>query len=96
MRLRPQDYDWVEEVTERSLEWVVASGIDVIGDLDELRPRRPEPDEVWVNPDRVRKGQVLRAAVAALSSMTAEAARRPDPEGMVKRARREMHRRMTH
>jgi hypothetical protein len=92
--LRPDSYDWVEERTERSLEWIRASGIDVIGDLDELRPTRPAPDERWHNPDRVKKRAITRAAIGALSSMTAEAARRPDPHGLAVRATREIKRRL--
>ncbi|KAA1421968.1 hypothetical protein F0U44_06835 [Nocardioides humilatus] len=92
--LRPDNYDWVEERTERSLEWIAASGIDVIGDLDELRPRRPDPAARWANPDRVKKQAITRAAVGALSSMTAEAARRPDPHGLAVRATREIKRRL--
>jgi hypothetical protein len=92
--LRPDNYDWVEERTERSLEWIRASGIDVVGDLDELRPQRPDPDQPWHNPDRVKKQAVMRAAVNALSSMTAEAARRPDPHGLAVRATRELKRRL--
>jgi hypothetical protein len=91
--LRPDNFDWVEERTERSLDWIVASGIDVIGDLDELRPQRPDPDQRWNNPDRVRKRAITRAAISALSSMTAEAARRPDPHGVAVRATRELKRR---
>jgi hypothetical protein len=94
--LRPEDYDWVEERTERSLDWIAASGIDVVGDVDELRPRRPDPDERWRNPDRVRKRALVRTAVGALGNMTAEAARRPDPQGVVRRASRELRRRITH
>lgn len=92
--LRPDNYDWVEERTERSLEWIRASGIDVVGDLDELRPQRPDPDQPWHNPDRVKRQAVMRAAVGALSSMTAEAARRPDPHGLAVRATRELKRRL--
>lgn len=92
--LRPDDFEWVEEVTERSLEWIAASGIDVIGDLDELRPQRPDPGQPWRNPDRVRKGAMMRTAVGALGNMTAEAARRPDPEGFARRAGRELRRRV--
>ena len=91
--LRPDNFDWVEERTERSLDWIVSSGIDVIGDLDELRPQRPDPDQRWNNPDRVRKRAITRAAISALSSMTAEAARRPDPHGVAVRATRELKRR---
>jgi len=92
--LRPDSYDWVEEQTERALEWITASGIDVIGDLDELRPQRPDPGQPWHNPDRVKKPAITRAAIGALSSMTAEAARRPDPHGLAARATRELKRRL--
>ncbi len=92
--LRPDNYDWVEERTERALEWIEASGIDVVGDVDELRPQRPGPETAWHNPDRVKKQAITRAAVGALGSMTAEAARRPDPHGLAVRATRELKRRL--
>ena len=52
----------------------------VVGDLDELRPVRPGPDEPWRDPDQVRAKRQLGTALDALAAMTREAARRPDPE----------------
>ena len=59
--LRPDNYDWVEERTERSLEWIKASGIDVVG-LDQAIPAtldtrvvRPGEEEVgWDHPPTFR------------------------------------------
>jgi hypothetical protein len=79
IRIPPAAYDWVEERTGRWLEWIAGSGIDVVGSLDELRITRPDPDETWHNPDRVRARRQLKAALDALAAMTHEAAARPDP-----------------
>ncbi|MCW2792535.1 MAG: hypothetical protein JWO76_1633 [Nocardioides sp.] len=80
VRLPPGRFDWAEEQTERWIEWIQGSGVDVVGDLGDLRPVRPGADEVWHDPDKVRRRQQLRAAVDALAAMTREAASRPDPE----------------
>jgi hypothetical protein len=80
VRLPPGRFDWAEEQTERWVEWIEGSGVDVVGDLEDLRPARPAEDEVWHNPDKVRRRQQLKAAVDALAAMTREAASRPDPE----------------
>jgi len=78
--LPPADYDWAEEVAESWIEWAQGAQIDVVGDLEELRPRRPAEDEPWVNPDRPRPRDVADAAVDALVAVVLEAARRPDPD----------------
>ena len=36
------------------IDWLEASGVDVVGDLEDLRPVRPAADERWRNPDKVR------------------------------------------
>ncbi|WGL52669.1 hypothetical protein P5P86_02320 [Nocardioides sp. BP30] len=91
VRLPPALHPWVAEVSERWIEWAQQSRIDVIGDLDDLRPPAPDPDTTWHNPDRVRPRLQLQAALDALAAMTAEAARREDPDltlgAKVKRAR---------
>ena len=56
------------------------SGVQVVGDVEDLRPVRPEPDADWQHPGRVRNKLKLNAAVDALAAMTLEAARRPDPD----------------
>jgi hypothetical protein len=78
--LPPAAYDWVEEIAQEWVDWVEGSGIDVVGDVAELRPVRPDPDEKWRNPDRPRKADMVDAALDALVAMTVEAAKRPDPD----------------
>ena len=56
-----------------------AAACDVIGDVEDLRPRRPAEGEVWKDPDRVRAKLELGAALDALTVMTREAANRADP-----------------
>ena len=80
VRLPPGRFDWAEAQTERWLEWIAASGVDVVGDLEELRPVRPVEEDSWVNPDKVRSKKQLNVAMDALAAMTREAASRPDPE----------------
>ena len=79
IRIPPTAYDWVEERTEQWLAWVDQSGIDVVGSVDELRVTRPDPEEKWHNPDRIKARRLLVAALDALAAMTHEAAARPDP-----------------
>ena len=78
--LPPDDYDWVEERSRQWLEWVAQAGVDVVGDVADLMPVRPGPDEQWRNPDRVRPRPRFKVAMEALAAMTAEAAARPDPD----------------
>lgn len=73
-------FAWAEEQAERWIDWLEESGVHVVGDVADLRPVRPSEDETWRNPDRVRSGPVLEAALDALVAMTREAASRPDPD----------------
>lgn len=78
--LPPDRHPWAEREAERWIEWIVGSGVDVVGDVDELRPVPPEPGARWRNPDKVGANRQLKTALDALAAMTREAARRPDPE----------------
>lgn len=80
VRLPPRRFPWAEEQTRRWLEWIKASGIDVVGDLEELRPLPIAEHERWRHPDKVPARLQLNAAIDALAAMTREAASRPDPE----------------
>jgi hypothetical protein len=94
--LPPQFLDWARERGETWIEWLEESGVDVIGDTDDLRPVPPGPDEKFKHPDRVSAKAQLSAALDALAAMTREAAARPDPETSVRgrlRRAREVHRR---
>lgn len=88
VRLPPGAYDWVEEKTERWIEYLEQSGVDVIGDLADLRPVRPEEGAPWHNPDKVPPRQRLQASLDALAAMTREAASRPDPDQQLVRRMR--------
>ncbi|WP_110180915.1 hypothetical protein [Nocardioides solisilvae] len=80
--LPPDRYDWVEAQADEWIRWVAESGIHVVGDVEDLRPRRPDPTEEWVNPDKVRARPQLAVAMDALTAMTHEAAARADQQGV--------------
>ncbi len=72
--LPPSSRPFVEEVTAEWVDWVEGSGIEVVGDLDDLQSSwSPEP---WRNPDTPRPRLVADAAVAALAEMVAAEAER--------------------
>ena len=66
VRLPPDRYDFAEQQAELWIDWIKGSGVDVIGDVEDLRPRRPAEGEEWRNPDRVRAKLELGAALDAL------------------------------
>ncbi|WP_295661060.1 hypothetical protein [uncultured Nocardioides sp.] len=80
VRLPPNRFDWADQQADRWIDWLKGSGVHVVGDIDDLRPRRPAEDAEWHNPDRVGAKLQLDAALDSLSVMTREAAARPDPE----------------
>jgi len=77
--LPPTLYPWASEIAEEWIEWIEGSGINVIGDVADLRPLPPPEGQRWVNPDRPKRGDIVDAAVDALVAMIKEAAARPDP-----------------
>ncbi|MFS3127574.1 hypothetical protein ACLM5J_04135 [Nocardioides sp. Bht2] len=88
IELPPDRHPWASAQAQRWIDWLGASGIDVVGDVEELRPTPPDPDAVWNDPDRPRRRRLARAAIAALEAVTLEAARRPVPEqGVLPRVR---------
>ena len=81
--LPPASHQWANEVTDEWIEWIEGSGIDVVGDVKDLRPAPPpEPDE-WQNPDSPPRQEMVDAALDALVAITLEAARRPDPDEQI-------------
>ncbi|MGH3362089.1 MAG: hypothetical protein ACRDOM_06485 [Nocardioides sp.] len=80
VRLPPSHFDWLEETTERWIEYLQQSGVRIVGDLADLRPERPDPDEQWQNPDRVPPRKRMQASLDALAAMTDEAAARRGPD----------------
>ncbi len=93
VRLPPERFGWAQERAQEWIDWIAASGVDVIGDLEDLRPLPPADAERWRNPDRVKAKKQLNAALDALAAMTREAASRPDPQRrLLTRARTHAHR----
>ena len=89
LTLPPRMHPWAHAEADRWVDWIKGSGVDVVGELDDLYPAPPLAEEEWINPDRVGPKKQLAAALDALSAMTREAARRPDPEdALVARIRR--------
>jgi hypothetical protein len=80
VRLPPADYEWVEQMADRWADYLQQSGVDVVGDLADLRPVRPPEGARWRDPDRVPARQRLQVSLDALAAMTREAAARPDPD----------------
>lgn len=87
VRLPPHRFDYAEAEGERWIQWIQQSGVDVVGDIEDLRPRRPGPDERWRDPDAVSPRLQLGAALDALTTMTREAADRTDPDSIRRRVR---------
>ncbi|MGN0065667.1 MAG: hypothetical protein ACI379_15630 [Nocardioides sp.] len=92
VRLPPDRYDFAESQADLWIDWLKGSGVDVIGDPEDLRPRRPAPDERWHDPDRVRPRQVLMASQEALTAMTHVAAQRKDHHGLAAKVRHQARR----
>ena len=80
VRLPPTLQPWAEAQAEQWISWIAERGVHVVGDVADLRPAAPSDDAPYVDPDDVSAKQQLRVAMEALSAMTREAARRPDPD----------------
>ena len=81
--LPPAAFPWADEVADEWIEWIVGSGIDVIGDVEDLRPVPPAPGTPWANPDRPRRVEMVDAALDAIVALALEAANRPDPHEQI-------------
>lgn len=81
--LPPAAFPWADEIAEEWIEWIHGSGVQVVGDVEDLRPVRPADDAEWQDPDRPRRGEIIDAALDALVAITLEAASRPDPNAQI-------------
>ena len=70
---------WARGVAEEWVDWVRGSGIDVVGDVEDLLPRFPDTG-AWEDPERRDWERVADASLDALVAVLVEAARRPDPD----------------
>jgi hypothetical protein len=67
--LPPESRGFVDAVADEWVEWVEGSGIDVVGDLADLRPTWPDADQPWVPPDQPDPEQILEAAIESLAAL---------------------------
>jgi hypothetical protein len=68
-------WPFVEKVTAEWLDWLEGAGVDVVGDLDELRPQRPDfEDGTWLHPDKPPTDLVAEAALEALAAVIEDVA----------------------
>ncbi len=72
LRLPHDRMGWAEEQAQLWIDWLVGSGVEVIGDVEDLRPVRYDP-ELYVDPDRRTPRRQLDAAVTALAALTENA-----------------------
>ncbi len=85
----PRHRPFVEDVTAGWLEWVRQSGVDVVGDLDDLLPRWPDDEDAWTSPDDADPAVVAEAAIEALAHVLDEIAQgRGDRSPVARIARR--------
>ncbi|WP_148616088.1 hypothetical protein [Nocardioides rubriscoriae] len=80
LQLPPALRPWAVAEAERWTDWITERGVHVVGDLAELHPAPPVPDEKYVDPTHASNKAQLAAALDALAALTAEAARRTDPD----------------
>lgn len=92
VRLPPDRFDYAETQSEVWIDWLKTSGVDVVGEADDLRPVRPNPDKQWRDPDRVSPKLQLGAALDALTVMTREAAERTPTGDLGHRLRQQARR----
>ena len=78
--LPPRRLAWVEGAGRAWIEWIEGSGVDVVGDVEDLRPAADPRASPGTTPTRSRRAGQLDAALDALAAMPLEAARRPDPD----------------
>jgi hypothetical protein len=84
----PPDLDaWAGALAQEWITWADQAGIDVVGDLDELRPGTRTED--WEDPDDVKVRPLLRMMTHAVVAAVEAAAARPAPDARITaRARR--------
>lgn len=77
--LPPRLTEWAGEIADEWIAWIEASGVEVIGSVEDLRPT-PTPHEAWSDPDRPEPRRLADAALDALVAVVLEAASAPAPE----------------
>lgn len=79
---------WAERESSALVSWLTSSGVDVVGDVDELLPG-PRRDDGQVGPDEVSAEELLPVAVDALAEVLVRFSRNRRRLGMLEAERRE-------
>ncbi|MFT4286393.1 hypothetical protein [Nocardioides sp.] len=79
----PRLHGWADDLAQQWAGEITRSGIDVVGDLADLRPKPPAGE--WLDPDHPRPGKVNAAAVDALAGAVAAFCALPDPSSRLDR-----------
>ena len=82
-------WDFVDTVTSEWLDWLEGAGVDIVGDLADLQPERPDfTDGSWIHPDRPPADLVAAAALEALAAVIEDIA--PTHKSPVRRIARRL------
>jgi hypothetical protein len=80
----------VDAITETWLAEIKDSGVDVVGDLDELRSVWPDDTQDWADPDLADPAVVAEAAIQALAHVLGEIANPTEEVGPMARLSRRL------
>jgi hypothetical protein len=82
-------WPFVERVTAEWRDWLEGAGVDVVGDLSDLQPVRPDfTDGTWIHPDKPPVDLVAQAAIEALAAVIEDIA--PTHKSPVRRIARRL------
>jgi hypothetical protein len=65
----PHTRPWVDEVTTSWITRIQELGVDVVGDLGDLRPSWPDDRDGWADPDRADPALVAQLAIESLAEV---------------------------
>jgi hypothetical protein len=82
-------WPFIDEVTSEWKEWLEGAGVDVVGDLADLDPQRPDyTDGTWIHPDKPPVDLVAQATLEALAAVIEDIA--PTHKSPVRRLARRL------
>ncbi len=89
----PDHRPWVNDITAQWMDWLQASGVNVVGDVNDLVPKWDDAG-AWIDPDQPDDEEVIDAAIAALAELIADRGQSYRPTAMLRRGLGHLARRM--